>query len=99
MARKKYSPMERYQFHRKRLIDSKTTDYQKAYSKNWVEGFEDDHAKVNYSALKNSKAYRKRIGKYDKDYSVMINGSLAGTKARIDSGISSIDYTNKKSHC
>ena len=75
--------MERYQFHSKRLIDPKATENQKLYSKSWVLGFDDGHAKVNYSSLKTEKSFRKRIGQLSIEASVIFNGEIAGSKARI----------------
>lgn len=88
MAKKKrkFSIEERAEYHSNRLKNPSVSENKKLYSRHWLYGFKDTHAKTNLSSLRSEKEYRKKIGQYDKSASCMYNGSIAGTKARIDLG-------------
>lgn len=55
----KYSAVERVEYHRNRLKSGKVTKNQKAYSRNWLEGFNDEHASNNLQAAKKELNQRK----------------------------------------
>lgn len=84
MAKKKRSVATRFNFHKARATDRTVTENKRIYSRNWLDGFTDNHARQNYSAVCSEIAAKK--GKISKAYSVMLNGYRNGLKAQIERG-------------
>lgn len=77
MAKKKYSAMEKAAYHKKRL-QSSINENKKAYSRNWLDGFNDKHGANNLVAIKSELADRLEYIKRNK--SKMSKEDLAAIK-------------------
>lgn len=58
-SRKRYSCAEKVKYHTFRM-HSNVGEKKKSYSKNWLDGYNDDHAKSNLSAIETEIDYRKK---------------------------------------
>lgn len=58
-SRKRYSCAEKIKYHTTRA-SSNASEKKKLYSKNWLDGVNDDHAKSNLSAIETEIAFRKK---------------------------------------
>lgn len=83
---KKYSAISRAEFHVKRLNNPHASKRQRSYSSNWLEGYNCEFAKNNYSAVSAELDYKRKHKSLSRDEAVMLNGYRNGCKARIDSG-------------
>lgn len=57
---KKYSVTDRLRFHQARVNNPQVSENKRWYSRNWLEGYHDWHAKNNYSAVCSEIEYKKR---------------------------------------
>ena len=73
---------ERVNYHTKRLNSAKATENQKIYSRNWLDGFYDRHADVNYSAVCSEISAKK--GRMSRAYSINLHAYRNGAKAQLD---------------
>ena len=71
MAKKKYSVSARADYHRSRMVSSTASENQRYYSRSWIDGYTDSHARENFGAVCSEIAARKgcltrseRIGLY-----------------------------------
>lgn len=84
MANKKRSAVSRFNYHKARATDRTITENKRIYSRNWIDGFTDKHARQNYSAVCSEISAKK--GRMSKTYSVILNGYRNGLKAQIERG-------------
>lgn len=56
---RKYSLAEKAKYHKNRLQSPKATENQKVYSRNWLDGFNDEHVNDNFQAIKKELNQRK----------------------------------------
>ena len=84
---KKFSIESRAAFHKKRSTDSHVSEGKRFYSRQWLDGFNDVHAKHNITATKIEKAHMREMGLLTRDQSIFYDGYIRGCKARIDSGL------------
>ena len=80
--RKQYSPAARANYHKRRMNNSAVSEGKRVYSKNWVEGFTDSHAKTNYNAVLTEISAKK--GRMSKDYAAVLYGYKNGLKAQLE---------------
>lgn len=81
MAKNNYSIKEKVVYHKRRLVDNRVSKNKKCYSKNWLDGYFDEHAKNNYKAVCNEIKARK--GTLTKDYSICLYGYKNGLKTKL----------------
>lgn len=79
--KKRYTVADRAAYHRARSSNANISENKKLYSRNWLDGFSDPHAKSNYPAVC-SEIQRKK-GQMSKEYSVSLFGYKNGLKAKL----------------
>lgn len=77
----KYSIEQKVAYHKRRLVDNKVSDNKKCYSKNWLDGYLDEHARNNYNAVCHE--IKSRKGTLTKDYAICLYGFKNGLKAKL----------------
>lgn len=92
--KRKFSIEERAEYHSNRLNDPNVSENKKVYSRYWIHGFKDTHAKTNLSSYRGEKKYRKEMGQLDRSEACMFNGVIAGAKARI--GLGNVIFNSDK---
>lgn len=82
-GKKKFSYADKVKYHERRVNNPNVSEGKKAYSRSWLDGVHDTHAKSNYSAICHEIEYKK--GRCSRIESIVLNGFKNGLKAKIDS--------------
>lgn len=85
MAKKNYTLEQRKKYHEKRVSNTKTSERKRSYSRSWLDGYNDKHAKTNLAAVKNEIAERKKKNVPRSSYDVMLQGYRNGLAAKVAS--------------
>lgn len=83
MAKKRYNLNDRLKFHKNRVNNPNISEGKRIYSRHWLDGFTDSHAKNNYSAI--CCEIDRKKGRCSRTESIVLHGYKNGLKANLDS--------------
>lgn len=85
MARKKYkkySALEKSVFHESRIKNDSVSENKRIYSRNWIEGFTDQHYRSNLEACTSEIKKRRKAGVKINSYDIGLYGYRNGLLTR-----------------
>lgn len=78
----KYGYNERSRYHQSRIGNPNVSDKKQLYSREWIQGYMDEHAEFNYRGV--CSELKSRGKKAPRDYKIMLNAYRNGLKAQLE---------------